>query len=72
LNNGTVPVTLTLSTQDWNPIEASSYMTLSWDYAGAILNSTETMSTTLTLIVGPDVSGITEFQFNIIITATET
>lgn len=71
-NNGTVPATISFQTQDWIPIEASNYLTLSWNYTGAILNPQETIPITLTLNVAESIAGIPEFSFDIIITATET
>jgi len=36
-NEGTGPVTLSLSTENWSPSSASSYMDLTWDYSGAAI-----------------------------------
>jgi hypothetical protein len=42
-------VTLNMSLTDWNPAEISDYLTISWDYNGAILNPGEIIPVTMTL-----------------------
>jgi len=70
-NTGNVPLTLSLLTDNWNPSEAESYLTLSWNYNGEHLQADETLPVTLTLVVSSNTQGITNFSFNIIITGTE-
>ena len=70
-NTGNVPLTLSLSTDGWNPSEAESYITLSWNYGGEQLQASEVLQVTLTLTVSSNTQGITNFSFNIIITGTE-
>lgn len=69
-NESNVPVTLGLSTVNWQPPEAAIYMTLSWDYAGLDLNPGDVASVILTLTISPDVAGVTTFSFDIVITGT--
>ena len=69
-NEGTVAATLSRATQNWNPATASSHMTLSWNYAGQTLNVNQVFQTRLTLAVSSTISGITNFSFDITITAT--
>jgi hypothetical protein len=69
-NEGNSVATLSKSTQNWNPSTVSSYMTLNWNYTGQTLNVNQTFQTGLTLVVSPTVSGITDFSFDITITAT--
>jgi hypothetical protein len=69
-NEGNVAATLSRATQNWNPATASSYMTLSWNYAGQTLNVNQVFQTRLTLAVSSTISGITNFSFDITITAT--
>jgi hypothetical protein len=66
-NSGTAPMNLSLYTSDWAPSEASSYLNLSWDREGSVVNAGEVLAATLTLRVSPETSGITDFSFNIII-----
>jgi len=70
-NEGSAIVNLAIATSNWNPSNASSYMTLSWNYGGQILNVGEVVKVELTLSVSPDVTGITSFSFDITITASE-
>jgi hypothetical protein len=62
--------TLSKAEQNWNPTTASSYMTLSWNYAGQTLSVNQVLQVKLTLDVSSTVSGITNFSFDLTITAT--
>lgn len=66
-NEGNRAATLFLETNNWNPVNASSYMTVSWDYSGQTLNPTENSRITLTLSISSDVKDIVDFSFDIII-----
>ena len=69
-NEGNTAATLSMTTSNWNPANASSYMTLSWNYGGQTLNINQVVQVKLTLAVSASVSGITNFSFDITITAT--
>jgi len=69
-NEGNSAVVLSKATQNWNPSDASDYMTLNWDYTGQTLSVNQALRITLTLIVSPDISEITSFSFDIMIAAT--
>lgn len=69
-NNGYSHFNLALSTQNWNPPTASDYISLSWDYDGRTLRSRKVLPLKLTLAVASDISEITNFSFDIVITAT--
>jgi hypothetical protein len=69
-NEGNSVVTLSKATQNWNPSTASSSMTLNWNYAGQTLSVNQVLQIRLTLVISPAVSGITNFSFDILITAT--
>ena len=69
-NEGTVAADLFLSTDKWDPSNASEFMILSWDYSGLTLDLFEIVFVTLTLQVSPSVMGIKSFSFDIIIGAT--
>lgn len=69
-NEGNTVTTLSKVAQNWNPSSASSYMTLNWNYAGQTLSVNQALQVRLTLVVSSTVSGITNFSFDIIITAT--
>jgi len=66
-NEGNIAVTLLLSADNWAPLNASNYMTLSWDYAGQPIDPQDVVQITLTLSISPDIEGITEFSFDVII-----
>ncbi|MHA1711240.1 MAG: hypothetical protein ACTSUS_04140 [Candidatus Freyarchaeota archaeon] len=69
-NEGNAAVTLSLTTENWNPSEASNFMTLEWDYDRRTLNPNEVIQVTLTLSVSSSIEGITSFSFDIIITGS--
>jgi len=66
-NEGNGIITLILGTDNWTPSNASNYMTLSWDYADQPIDLQEVVQITLTLSTSPDIEGITNFSFDIII-----
>ena len=71
-NEGSIPVKLNVTTDNWNPTTASNNITLSWNREGYVLNTTvPTVQAVLTLSVSPSISGVTNFSFDIIITGTE-
>jgi hypothetical protein len=69
-NEGTVAEGLFLSTDYWDPSNASEFMTLSWDYSGQTLDPFEIVPVALTLKVSPSIEGIESFSFDVIIGAT--
>lgn len=66
-NTSNVPVNMTLETLDWIPAAAEGYMTLSWNYDGHELQLLEVVIINLVLQVSPDITGIDDFSFDIII-----
>ena len=70
-NSGTAPVTLNMNTESWQPTNASSLMTLTWNLENAALNATKSNEAVLTLSVSPDAGDLGDFSFNISITGTE-
>ena len=69
-NEGNAAATLSKAAQNWNPSTASSYMILNWNYASQTLSVNQVLQVKLTLVVASTISGITNFSFDIIITAT--
>ncbi len=69
-NEGNAVAALSKTAQNWNPSEASSYMTLNWNYAGQTLSVNQVLQVRLTLVVSSTTSGITSFGFDITVTAT--
>lgn len=71
-NEGNLPVVLNITTDNWSPTLAYENITLSWNREGYVLNTTVPVTqAVLTLSVSPDISGVTNFTFDIIITGTE-
>ncbi len=71
LNEGTIPVVLSMTTDNWNSASARNYITLIWNREGNILNSEHVFKAVLTLSVSSDIDGVTNFSFDITITGTE-
>jgi len=68
-NTGPVPVTLTMTTQNWTPTTANSVITLTWDQQDTILDANQSTPANLTLKVATDTDDLT--NFNIVITGAE-
>jgi len=68
-NDANVPSTLSLETENWNPTNATIYIGLSWNLDDVILDVNEIVETRFTLSISPEISNITTFSFDIIITA---
>lgn len=61
-----------MNTENWNPIEASNYIAISWDYTNQTIEPKQIIPVTFTLTVSETIQGIESFSFDIIITATST
>jgi len=71
-NEGQEPMYLILSTEDWEPLNASDRITLEWDYKEQRMNPWEDpLQITLTLSVSRDIEGISSFNFEIHITGSD-
>lgn len=70
-NGGNIPVVLNVTTDSWSPSSASDHMVLSWNREGYVLNAGSVVQTVLTLSVSSDISEVTSFGFDIIISGTE-
>ena len=70
-NTGTVPITLSITDGNWDPINASNYLTLTWDKQGKVLEAGNSVPANLTLSVASDTGDLRSFNFNIIITGAE-
>ena len=66
-NEGNSASTLSMYTSNWNPSNASDYISLSWDYGGQPLNPDEVVQVMFTLSVSASIEGITSFGFDITI-----
>lgn len=66
-NTSNVPAKLTLGTQNWNPTVASDYITLFWNYDNRTLSVGEAIFVKFTLAVASNITGVTNFNFDIVI-----
>ena len=60
-----------LSTAQWSSDKAEQYLALTWDYGGETVELGQVVPVKLTLQVSPSTIGVTDFSFDIIVTATE-
>jgi hypothetical protein len=70
-NTGTVPETLTMAVNNWNPASASSSLTLSWDKQNYILNAGQSIQATLTLTVSANTGSLITFSCSVTFTGTQ-
>ena len=68
-NEGNSAVTLRLSASNWSPSNASSYMSLSWNYTGQVLKTNEVLPIKLTLTISPTIYDIIDFSLQTTITS---
>jgi hypothetical protein len=66
-NEGNSAITLSQSTANWNPSGSSNYLTLTWNYNGQTINAGANIQVTLTLTVSASITGVNNFNFDIII-----
>jgi len=66
-NESNVPITLTMHTEDWSPLNASSFISFSWDYSGSEIPVDSSIPVTFVLNVDPATVGIDAFSFTIVI-----
>jgi hypothetical protein len=70
-NGGTVPVILSMTTENWDPSQAAGNVTLSWNRENHVLSSGAVVQAVLTLSISADIDGVSSFSFDIIMTGTE-
>jgi len=68
-NEGNTPVTLTMQTTNWNPSNASQYISVTWNYTGQSIGINNGVSVVLFLSIAPNIQGISVFSFDITILA---
>jgi hypothetical protein len=69
-NVGNTPETLNMTTANWSS-GAYGNITLSWNDESYVLDHQSVVPAVLTLSVSSNISGVTSFSFDIIITGTE-
>ena len=70
-NTGTLPLTLSMTTGNWVPSNANTYLTLTWNQGGVVLAAGNSVTAILTLTASSSAGNLTSFSFNIIITGTQ-
>jgi hypothetical protein len=66
------PVTLNLTTNNWNPPNANQYLHGDWNYtAGTIIQPEQTIPIQFQLTVNTNITGIDHFSFDYVIGVTE-
>ena len=72
INKGTLHTTLSLSVDDWVPLIAQQYLTITWNYAsGTVLQPGASQTVTITINVNQYITGINTFTNTIYIIATQ-
>jgi len=67
VNKSNVPITLSMTTEDWNPVNSSDFIALTWNYDGSEIAVDGHVFVTFVLTVDHAISGIDAFSFTVII-----
>jgi hypothetical protein len=70
-NTGTIPETLTMTTNNWTPTNAPTYLTLSWNRQNTVLTAGQSIQATLTLTAASNTGSLTTFSCDITLTGTQ-
>ena len=70
-NTGNAQITLGMTKTNWTPANADGPITLTWNRESATLNVDQITTATLTLSLSQNISGISNFSVDIVITGTE-
>jgi archaellum component FlaG (FlaF/FlaG flagellin family) len=69
-NTGNTQLTLGMTKTNWNPVSADGLITVTWNREGTNLNPGQVSTATLTLSISESISGITDFNVDVVITGT--
>ena len=69
-SDGTATETLLMSYGNWTPAAASSYFVLTWNCSNYVLSARAVVCANLALAVQPNITGVTDFDFMILVQAT--
>jgi hypothetical protein len=64
------PLTLNLSTSNWNPAGAANFITITWNKENQVLGGGQSTTATITLAVASNISSISDFSVKISITGS--
>jgi hypothetical protein len=70
-NGCSSPVLLMLETSNWNPSSSRDYISLDWNYSSQVLNANEVIPLEITLLIDTSIYGISNFNFNTNIVASQ-
>ncbi|UCE96567.1 MAG: hypothetical protein JSV51_02930 [Candidatus Bathyarchaeota archaeon] len=70
-NEGNVPMTMNMTSEEWNPSHASTYITVIWDYEGHVVDPYSVTEVVITLSVSQNVTNITSYSFDITIVGSQ-
>jgi len=70
-NTGTTSIFLSLDVDNWNPVDAGVWLSLSWDRENQVLMSDESILATVSLSVDENIEVIEYFDFDIILLGTQ-
>ena len=70
-NTGNIPETLTMTTNNWTPTNAPTYLTLSWNRQNTVLNAGSSIQATLTLTAASNTGSLTTFSCDVTLTGTQ-
>ena len=72
INNGTIPTVLSMSVDNWVPLIAQQYISVTWNYAsGTILQPGASQTITMTINVNQYVTGVNTFTHTIYVIAAQ-
>ncbi len=69
-NEGNSALTMNMTAENWNPANVTNYMTLTWNREGEQISPDEVIEFVITLSVSEDITGISSFSFDIVISGT--
>jgi len=69
-NTGTAGMALSLSSNNWTPTNANTYITVSWDKQGQTLAAGQSTPAVITITVTSSITGITTFSNTITLSGT--
>lgn len=69
-NSGDSDVFINLDEDNWNPISASEYLSITWDYDGVPISPGSVRQISLSLNVSPNIQGIDTFYFDVVFIAS--
>ena len=70
-NTGNIAETLTMNTANWNPTNASTSLTLSWNRQSYVLPAGQNIQATLTLTAAANTGTLTTFSCQVTLTGTQ-